>query len=133
MTCNATGREYPPEELDWFKNGNKMETNFAKKIYIRKMVSINSKTIISVLHINKADLADAGTYVCRTSDKQVTSRKVEVLNGELTSRQSLLTSSYYFLNSWFMLSCIVKVYYHAMYLSASISLFEVRYLDVAPW
>ncbi|XP_041363474.1 fibroblast growth factor receptor 4-like [Gigantopelta aegis] len=82
LTCNATGREYPPEELDWFKNGNKMETNFAKKIYIRKMVSINSKTIISVLNIKKADLDDAGTYVCRTSDKQVTSKKVEVLNAD---------------------------------------------------
>ena len=82
LKCNATGREYPPEDLDWFKNGNKLTTEFSKKVYIRKFVSINTKTIVSILEINDSKLSDAGTYVCRTSDQQVTSTRVNVLNGK---------------------------------------------------
>ncbi|ESP05604.1 hypothetical protein LOTGIDRAFT_102200 [Lottia gigantea] len=82
LTCNATGREHPPDDLDWFRNGDKLSTNFAQKIYIRKKVNLGLKTIFSRLEIRDAKLLDAGSYVCRTSDLQVTSTRINVLNSK---------------------------------------------------
>ncbi|XP_071091280.1 lachesin-like isoform X1 [Haliotis cracherodii] len=79
LICNATGKEHSPDDLDWFKNGNKLTTEFARKIYIRKFVSLTTKTIVSILEIKNAKLSDAGMYVCRTSDLQITSRRINVL------------------------------------------------------
>lgn len=77
--CNATGKDHPPDDLDWFKNGNKLLTQYANKVYIRKFVSLTTKTIVSILEIKDATLEDAGMYVCRTSDLQITSARVNVL------------------------------------------------------
>ncbi|XP_067665064.1 zwei Ig domain protein zig-8-like isoform X2 [Haliotis asinina] len=79
LICNATGKEHSPDDLDWFKNGNKLTTEFVRKIYIRKFVSLTTKTIVSILEIKNAKLSDAGMYVCRTSDLQITSRRINVL------------------------------------------------------
>ncbi|KAK6180561.1 hypothetical protein SNE40_012693 [Patella caerulea] len=78
VTCNATGNDYPPEGLDWFKDGLKITPN--DRTSINMDVSISDRTIISTLVILRADMYDAGTYVCRTSDLQITSAKVNVLN-----------------------------------------------------
>ena len=45
-------------------------------------MSLSEKTIVSKLQISRAVMRDAGTYVCRASDMQVTSAKVNVLNSE---------------------------------------------------
>lgn len=82
LICNATGKEHSPDDLDWFKNGNKLTTEFARKIYIRKFVSLTTKTIVSILEIKNAKLSDAGMYVCRTSDLQITSRRINVLKSK---------------------------------------------------
>ncbi|KAL8591481.1 hypothetical protein ACOMHN_002105 [Nucella lapillus] len=78
LTCNATGFDYPPDELDWFKDGLKL-TN-TRRLHLLKDVSLSDKTIVSKLQVIRATMHDAGTYVCRASDMQVTSVKVNVLN-----------------------------------------------------
>ncbi len=44
------------------------------------------KTIFSILEVAGADMGDAGIYVCRTSDLQVASARVDVLNGKVSIR-----------------------------------------------
>ncbi|XP_067667724.1 kin of IRRE-like protein 2 isoform X2 [Haliotis asinina] len=80
LTCNATGEEHPPDDLDWFKNGNKLSSSIKDQIAIQKRVSLTTRTIVSILQISNADLDDAGVYICRTSDLQITSARVNVLN-----------------------------------------------------
>ncbi|KAK6179577.1 hypothetical protein SNE40_011904 [Patella caerulea] len=82
LVCNATGDEHPPDDLDWFKDGDKLSTDHSKQIYIRKQVSLEYKTISSVLEIEKARLHNAGVYICRTSDLQITRKIVDILNSD---------------------------------------------------
>ncbi|BFY97539.1 hypothetical protein BsWGS_00580 [Bradybaena similaris] len=78
LVCNATGSEYPPESIDWFKDGDKIKNN--ERITLANDVSLSERTIVSTLSIRRCHMGDAGTYVCRTSDLQVTSVKVNILN-----------------------------------------------------
>ncbi|XP_076465784.1 lachesin-like [Babylonia areolata] len=80
LSCNATGQDYPPDDLDWFKEGNKLTTSADEKLFIRKFVSLTDKTIFSTLEIRDAQLEDSGLYICRTSNLQVRSLHVTVLD-----------------------------------------------------
>ncbi|XP_035824326.1 fibroblast growth factor receptor 4 isoform X2 [Aplysia californica] len=80
LVCNATGHKQSPDDLDWFLNGQKLTTDMDKKVTIQKSVSLMEKTIYSVLEVAEANMKDAGIYVCRTSDLQIASARVDVLN-----------------------------------------------------
>ncbi|KAL8565201.1 hypothetical protein ACOMHN_001099 [Nucella lapillus] len=80
LSCNATGQDYPPDDLDWFKEGNKLTTSSDEKLFIRKFVSLTDKTIFSTLEVKDAQLDDSGLYICRTSNLQVRSLHVTVLD-----------------------------------------------------
>ncbi|BFZ01919.1 hypothetical protein BsWGS_04958 [Bradybaena similaris] len=82
LMCNATGADHSPDSLDWFLNGQKLATDVEKKVYIQMQVSLMEKTISSVLEVDEADMDDAGIYVCRTSDLQIASTRVDVLNAD---------------------------------------------------
>ena len=81
LTCNASTLDFPTDDIDWFIDGKELKDNY--KINIDKHVSLVDKFIHSTLTVLDAKLADAGTYVCRTSDRQITSTKVHVLSGEI--------------------------------------------------
>lgn len=81
LQCNATGEFYAPEEMDWFRNGQKLVSDVSKGLKISKQFSIPKKRFTSVLVIERAEMTDDGTYVCRSSNTQITSTKVLVLNG----------------------------------------------------
>jgi len=78
LVCNASNNDQSPDDLDWFFEGTKLVTG--EKIQITKSVSLMEKTIYSVLVVEDADMANAGMYVCRTSDLQVARERVDVLN-----------------------------------------------------
>ncbi|XP_025077418.1 peroxidasin homolog isoform X2 [Pomacea canaliculata] len=82
LICNATGEDHSPDDIDWFLNGQKLITDDANEVYIHKRVSLTDKTIYSSLEIKSADMSDAGIYVCRTSDLQIASARVDVLNAD---------------------------------------------------
>ncbi|XP_070185144.1 zwei Ig domain protein zig-8-like [Littorina saxatilis] len=82
LVCNATAKDQPPEDLDWFREGNRLQTNDITGISIRKFVTLATGTIVSILEIKHASLSDGGVYVCRTSSLDVTSFRVNVLNGD---------------------------------------------------
>ncbi|XP_041360435.1 junctional adhesion molecule B-like [Gigantopelta aegis] len=85
LTCNATGDGYPPDVMDWFKDGIKLTSDVRRHISID--VSLAERTITSQLAVERADMTDAGTYVCRTSNRQITSSKVNVLNTETNNHK----------------------------------------------
>jgi hypothetical protein len=39
LICNATGLEHPPDDLDWFFNGNKLTTQENRKVSIRYVIT----------------------------------------------------------------------------------------------
>ncbi|KAK3601477.1 hypothetical protein CHS0354_033612 [Potamilus streckersoni] len=80
LTCNATGIFYPPEEMDWFLDGQRVLSDSGRGVDIYKRVSISSKSITSILEVERASMEDDGVYVCRSSDLQITSKKLNVLN-----------------------------------------------------
>ena len=82
LRCNATGAVTPPDAIDWFKDGIKIHSDSKRPITITKQFTILTKTITSELIIKQAVMKDTGTYTCRTSDLQVTSENVNVLNGK---------------------------------------------------
>ncbi|WAR00189.1 LRIG1-like protein [Mya arenaria] len=82
LQCNATGEYYAPEEMDWFRNGQKLVSHSRKGIKITKQFSIPQRRFASVLEIERVSMEDDGTYVCRSSNTQITSTKVIVLNAE---------------------------------------------------
>ncbi|XP_041364320.1 uncharacterized protein LOC121379734 [Gigantopelta aegis] len=86
LTCNATGDDYRPDAIDWFKDGIKM-SSFDIRRRISIDVSLVDKTIISQLTIRRTVMSDSGTYVCRTSDQQITSLKVNILNTETNNEK----------------------------------------------
>nr|KAG5706588.1 hypothetical protein BaRGS_028759 [Batillaria attramentaria] len=60
LQCNATAEDQPPEDLDWFREGNRLQTSETKGVFIRKYVTLSTGTIVSILEIKHARLKDAG-------------------------------------------------------------------------
>ncbi|KAH9508543.1 hypothetical protein Btru_051973, partial [Bulinus truncatus] len=82
LTCNATGHEYVPEQLDWFFNGNKIISDDPPgRISIKTNNSIQMKSISSVLRIKGVQMEDSGLYLCRTTSLQIESFRVVVISG----------------------------------------------------
>ncbi|KAH3832609.1 hypothetical protein DPMN_105901 [Dreissena polymorpha] len=87
LTCNASGAITPPDSIDWFKDGLKIIPDRIKQIEMRKKLSINSRTITSILTKASAEMSDTGIYSCRASDLQVVSVRVNVLNTDKRSKK----------------------------------------------
>ncbi|KAK7477679.1 hypothetical protein BaRGS_00031063, partial [Batillaria attramentaria] len=73
LTCNATGGTQIAEDIDWFKDGNIIDTSrrHHRGLVILKYRSLEERALISKLQIDQADMDDAGTYVCRTDSSNV--------------------------------------------------------------
>ncbi|KAL3866923.1 hypothetical protein ACJMK2_044170 [Sinanodonta woodiana] len=87
LTCNATGADHAPDDVDWFFEGNRIHTSSPRwrdRVEVLKRRPIPGKAYISDLIIRRSTMADQGSYVCRSSDLSVNSIKVHVLNGKLS-------------------------------------------------
>ncbi|GAB1606212.1 netrin receptor DCC-like, partial [Argonauta hians] len=89
LQCNASGVEYIPEEVDWFKDGNEIKSNPLTQIYITKYQSVNARSLHSKLQIMHGRMSDAGTYICRISEIDIASIKVHVLNDPVNVKSSV--------------------------------------------
>ncbi|XP_069138148.1 zwei Ig domain protein zig-8-like isoform X1 [Argopecten irradians] len=78
LVCNATGEDFPPDEIQWFFGGEKLQSDSRKRI--RDEVNLITHTLISTLEIMYASMSDTGNYVCRSSARLTTGVRVEVLN-----------------------------------------------------
>lgn len=88
LQCNATGVDYIPEDVDWFKDGNEIRPNPLTKIYITKYQSVSARSLHSELEIKHGQMSDAGTYICRISEMDIASLKVHVLNDPRKNNKS---------------------------------------------
>ena len=83
LVCNATGYPDPPRDIEWFKDGEKVNSDAQSGILITKAIKTNM--IVSVLVIKKSRMEHAGVYICRSSNLEVADLKVHVLNGKYLS------------------------------------------------
>ena len=109
LMCNATGKPQPPHDVEWFKDGEKINSNAQTGILITK--KIETKVLISVLVIKHSKIDDNGFYICRSSNKDVGTIKVHVLNGEYQKHSLQLSNR---LVSVFNTSCAGKGILHAI-------------------
>ncbi|ESO87558.1 hypothetical protein LOTGIDRAFT_166438 [Lottia gigantea] len=79
LTCNATGGDRIPEEIDWFKDGDLIEPHKYSDIIITKYRSLEVKALVSELIVDHSDRSHAGTYICRSSQDKIDKLTVEVL------------------------------------------------------
>ncbi|KAL8592005.1 hypothetical protein ACOMHN_060498 [Nucella lapillus] len=79
LTCNATGGSQIPEDIDWFKDGSKIDTRLKNHIIITKFRSIEQQALISELIIDRSRERDKGTYICRSSAEKIDSLIVNIL------------------------------------------------------
>nr|KAG5709939.1 hypothetical protein BaRGS_029981 [Batillaria attramentaria] len=79
LVCNATGGSQIPEDIDWFKDGSKIDSSRQNHIVITKYRSLEQRALISDLIIDRSRMKDTGTYICRSSEKEIDSLKVTVL------------------------------------------------------
>ncbi|KAK6188503.1 hypothetical protein SNE40_004666 [Patella caerulea] len=82
LRCNATGGPHMPEDIDWFKDGDKIDSDKYQHIIMTKYHSIKHRALISELYIDRSSMSDTGTYICRSSDDVISSKSVTVLLAE---------------------------------------------------
>ncbi|XP_052229958.1 leucine-rich repeats and immunoglobulin-like domains protein 2 [Dreissena polymorpha] len=87
LHCNVTGQHYTPDEIDWFRNGEKVTSEKRRGVKLLKHLSIVHRTFSSILSIDTATMGDSGVYVCRSSNMQIANTKVHVLNAETSNKK----------------------------------------------
>ena len=79
LQCEATGMYKAPDDVEWIKDGEKVETDSDSGIIITKQVK--GRTLISVLVVQSSDLSSAGNYVCKVARGITSTMTVHVNNG----------------------------------------------------
>jgi len=79
LMCNATGRPFPPHNVDWLKDGQIIHSDVERGLIIT--TNIETSLLVSVLSIRSARLSDAGQYICMSPDHDSASIYVHVLRG----------------------------------------------------
>ncbi|CAG5127021.1 unnamed protein product, partial [Candidula unifasciata] len=85
LKCNTTEGDKIPEDLDWFKDGDKIEANEYPHIFITK--SKDTMALVSELTITSGTSNDSGTYICRSTSELIASAEVSVLVANLRKKR----------------------------------------------
>ncbi|XP_067665825.1 neurotrimin-like isoform X2 [Haliotis asinina] len=85
LICNATGGPHIPEEIDWFKDGDKIDAHKYSDIVITKYRSLRLQSMTSELLVDRSTTDHSGTYICRSSQNAIGSIKVTVLIADTTN------------------------------------------------
>ncbi|XP_021368437.1 lachesin-like isoform X1 [Mizuhopecten yessoensis] len=80
LQCNATGSYHAPDDIDWFKDGNKLIPSVTNNIKVNTELKYEDRTLTSMLVVKHSKLEDAGIYVCRSTDLEIASNHVHVLD-----------------------------------------------------
>ena len=81
LACNATGRDAPPHDVTWYKDGLKVESEEGEGVSIRK--KLEPLVLVSYLDVRASRLSDRGDYVCRSSNGDHAAVTIYILDGEL--------------------------------------------------
>jgi hypothetical protein len=82
LSCNATGVQHAPEDVDWFFKGLKIQNSVQQEIIITKFLSLETRTLLSILEIERSKMNDSGIYICRSTDLMIKTLEVTVLSGK---------------------------------------------------
>lgn len=85
LLCNTTEGSRVPDDVDWFKEGDKIDGEKYPHITITRFRKADERTLVSELMIERAKNTDSGTYICRSSLDQIASLEVTVLVAESTN------------------------------------------------
>ena len=110
LTCNATGELYPPEDIDWFKDGSKIKPNQFKGVSIAKFRIAETKTLHSQLEIDHSSMDDSGNYIGRSSELAITDKSVIVLNGTYSIFVWLSTNLHVIKHTYTFFSISLKIW-----------------------
>ncbi|XP_076443946.1 uncharacterized protein LOC143282231 [Babylonia areolata] len=83
LNCTATGIDYRPKGVDWFKDGSKVRSD----AHVLITESSDGNVLHSTLEVQRSNMSDAGTYVCRSTKFHVASKKVNVLNTDTINKR----------------------------------------------
>lgn len=89
LLCNTTEGSRVPDDVDWFKDGDKIDKQKYPHVVITKFRSKEGRSLISELIIERGRNTDSGTYICRSSLQQIASLEVTVLVGEYPGWEDL--------------------------------------------
>ncbi|KAL8598453.1 hypothetical protein ACOMHN_032730 [Nucella lapillus] len=89
LICNASGGSRIPEDIDWFKDGDMIDSFKYPHVLINTYPSLKPRALISELLIERARRKDSGEYVCRSSRNNIVNMKVTVLRGTAANPDSL--------------------------------------------
>ncbi|BFY97327.1 hypothetical protein BsWGS_00369 [Bradybaena similaris] len=87
LVCNASGGPRIPDEIDWFKAGDKIDSSKYRHVVLDKYQSIADSSFISELIIEHSQLSDTGDYICRSSRNDIANLKVTVLYAETANKR----------------------------------------------
>uniref|UniRef100_A0A2C9M683 Ig-like domain-containing protein n=1 Tax=Biomphalaria glabrata TaxID=6526 RepID=A0A2C9M683_BIOGL len=79
LRCNTTEGDRIPDDVDWFKDGDKIEAKEYPNVVITKFRSRDTMSLVSELVISPGTSNDSGTYICRSSSELIASVEVNVL------------------------------------------------------
>ncbi|XP_076465496.1 zwei Ig domain protein zig-8-like isoform X2 [Babylonia areolata] len=85
LNCTAHAGPNVLQDIDWFKDGNKLVSDSRRGVVITKFNSAKTKSIVSELIIDHSRASDTGTYICRSASDEIDSLKVTVLNANTTN------------------------------------------------
>ena len=80
MTCNATGKPDPPQDLRWYKDGVEIWSDSNSGVIITKKV--DSKMLVSLLVIEHVSMSDEGEYECRSTEHDSDKIAIKVTEGQ---------------------------------------------------
>lgn len=83
LICNATGRHQAPDDINWYRQGEEIQSNSRAGVVVSKKTT--QRVLMSMLVIDNSRVSDDGEYSCHTSDGDAASIDVHILNGELYS------------------------------------------------
>ncbi|KAL8580662.1 hypothetical protein ACOMHN_043478 [Nucella lapillus] len=83
LNCTASGIDYRPKGVDWFKDGSKVRSD----AHVLITESSDGNVLHSTLEILRSNMTDAATYVCRSTKFHVASKKVNVLNTDTINKR----------------------------------------------
>lgn len=82
LLCSVTGLDNRVDDIEWFRDGSKLETSYSRGVLIEHHYSAVARTYASNLIVRRVGLADSGTYVCRVTDQISQPLKVYIKTNE---------------------------------------------------
>jgi len=80
LICNATGRYRAPADVNWYRQGQMIESNSVAGVAVSKKTT--QRVLMSMLVIDSSQITDAGEYSCQVSSGDAASIDVHILNGQ---------------------------------------------------